>query len=230
MKRCFAIVLCQFLTACVADLSTEETGAEINNGRVSGNHGVVALLNARGAADCSGIVIACNKVLTAEHCGVPSGIFVCDDPANDPPGCHYSVKGRVRHPTDDLAVITTTSPLVGIPVLPFRRSALDDTFLNRKIMIYGWSPRNLLNPTGRSEGLMNFSSTVGINRVATHFTLTQIAQFNNRVQGGDSGGPAMWLGEVIGVIQGFPEGHPGITETVSVGAHAQWIVDQINAP
>lgn len=226
MKTIKMIVLFPFLAGCMADLSTEEESATIHNGRLSMNRGVVALLDANNRTTCSGAVIACNKILTAEHCGTPASVFVCDDTTNAPAGCYYNVGSRATHASADLAVLTLTEAMLGMTVLPFARSPVNDTFLGRKIMVYGWSTRNVMNSTGRSEGLMELTSRFGNNNDTDDFMLSPIGQFDHYAQPGDSGGPALWLGTIIGVNKELNVVTHQNAE-VDVGLHARWIANQL---
>ena len=197
-------------------------GATITGGTPSLEEAVVEL--ARGdVLTCSATVIAPQAVLTAAHC-----VKSADLPdVVDGNGVHHTAVAKFVHPgfdattlDHDLALIVVDPPLAIAP-LPYATTldaAVGDMF---EVIGYGWTVAGDTSVPARRTGT---SQLTAIDPLQLH----SVAAPNQTCEG-DSGGPALFAGQIIGVASSGDPMCVQFAQHTRVDAHADFIAATLAA-
>ena len=197
-------------------------GATITGGTPSLEEAVVEL--ARGdVLTCSATVIAPQAVLTAAHC-----VKSADLPdVVDGNGVHHTAVAKFAHPgfdattlDHDLALIVVDPPLAIAP-LPYTTAldaAVGDMF---EVIGYGWTVAGDTSVPARRTGT---SQLTAIDPLQLH----SVAAPNQTCEG-DSGGPAVLAGQIIGVASSGDPMCVQFAQHTRVDAHADFIAATLAA-
>ena len=191
-------------------------GAPITGGTPSSDDAVVELAHGDVLA-CSATVIAPHAVLTAAHC--LSGSTLPDIVDGD--GVHHAAIAGFTHPgfdaatlDHDLAILVVDPPLAIAPLAyaAALTAAVGDTI---EVIGFGWTVVDDTSPPARRTGTSMLSA---IDPLQLH----SVAAPSQTCEG-DSGGPALFAGQIIGVAS---SGDPTCTQFAQhtrVDVHADFI-------
>lgn len=172
-------------------------------------------------AQCGGTLIAPGFVVTAGHCVDPVPTSVGHGSAFLDQQQHTDVAGVVRHPTADLAVLELADTLPDVPPLPLATTApaVGDT-----LTVLGWG---LVDPAGRTGPP---GDQLKLGKYLLHDVdrdrLVHLGEGDDSCLG-DSGGPVVLEGELVGIVSGAletavrPCGDGGVD--VNVATHREFI-------
>jgi hypothetical protein len=190
-------------------------GAPITGGTPSSEDAVVELAHGDVLA-CSATVIAPHAVLTAAHC--LSGTL---PDVVDGDGTHHAVIAGFAHPgfdkttlDHDLAIFVVDPPLAITPLAYATTlgAAVGDTF---EVIGFGWTVDGDTSPPARRTGT---SQLTAIDPLQLRSTAAPAQTCE-----GDSGGPALYAGQIIGVASSGDPMCVQFAEHTRVDAHADFI-------
>ena len=198
---------------------------------------VVAVVDAKTAATCSGTVVAATLVVTAAHCvyGVEPGdlrVIVGSDVTAPSAGRTFAVSATATYPTYrgesegisggvDLAILRLANP-VSVTPISVDLTTTDSDFQGALVTLVGY---------GASDGTDN--SGVGARRsvvlpvegVCSRLLTIGGADANACL--GDSGGAVLLQGRLVGVISGGKLGCFAPSTLTRLDAHAGWMSEAL---
>jgi hypothetical protein len=191
-------------------------GAPITGGTPSGEEAVVELAHGD-VPTCSATVIAPHAVLTAAHCLSGSAL---PDIVDGNGGHHAALAGFVHPGFDpasldhDLAVLVADPPLAisPLPYATMLTAAAGDTI---EVIGYGWTVIGDMSPPARRTGT---SQLTAIDPLQLHSTAAP-----SQTCEGDSGGPALFGGQIIGVASSGDPMCVQFAQHTRVDVHADFI-------
>jgi len=167
-------------------------GAPITGGTPSAEDAVVELAHGD-VITCSATVIAPHAVLTAAHCLSDGALpeVVGDDATHHPAIARFVHPGFDKTTLDhDLAIVIVDPPLAIAPLAyaTVLGAAVGDTF---EVIGFGWTIDGDTSPPARRTGTSMLAAIEPLQLRSTPAP-SQICE-------GDSGGPALYAGQIIGV-------------------------------
>ena len=197
-------------------------GAPITGGTPSSLDAVVELAHGDVLA-CSATVIAPHAVLTAAHCLSDSELPDVVDGA----GTHHAAIAGFTHPgfdkttlDHDLAILVVDPPLAIAPLAYATTlgAAVGDTF---EVIGFGWTVAGDMSPPARRTGT---SLLAAIDPLQLHSTAAP-----QQICEGDSGGPAIYAGQIIGVASSGDPMCVQFAQHTRVDVHADFIAATLAA-
>jgi Trypsin len=165
-----------------------------------------------GGSFCSGSVIGDLWVLTASHCGRGGSVRV----GSQQLGQGRTIQVVADYNDGDMALKKLASP-AGVPALPVATTAPP---VGATVQIYGWGGISDGGPLAQSIKTANL-------RVARTGGTIDGAPINGQAFHGDSGGPMVYNGQVIGTCTGPVDSNPDPAKLTvgyqSVPQRAAWI-------
>lgn len=195
-------------------------GAPITGGTPSPEEAVVELAHGEVLA-CSATVIAPQAVLTAAHC--LNGSVLPDVVEGD--GTHHAAIAGFAHPgfdlttlDHDLAIIVVDPPLAIAPLAYATTlgAAVGDTF---EVIGFGWTVDGDTSAAARRTGTSQLTAIDPL-RLRSTAAPAQTCE-------GDSGGPALYAGQIIGVASSGDPMCVQFAQHARVDVHADFIATTV---
>ncbi|MFH8610637.1 S1 family peptidase [Streptomyces sp. NPDC018029] len=180
------------------------------------------LLNDKGM--CTSTLVASRYILTAKHCVDTPGnyTFRIGSTYAESGGTVAAAARITLHPSADLAMVRLDQQVGNAPA----RLAAGSPQVGSNVSIYGWGATCRGNEGACQSPVLKTATMrmTGFGQDHSGGTALQLQHLNGVAAGGDSGGPAMVAGSVVGVAS--TSNRQTVSSYTATATYADWIRTQ----